>query len=158
MMLTVALIFVVVAIAIAFFFLKFQPGRDASDEAWPYYSKKLLSPPEQVLYFRLAQALPSHLILAQVQLSRFLGVKKGSNFQSWSNRINRMSVDFLVCNKDSTVVAAIELDDATHGRPDRKVADAKKDKALASADIRVIRWHVKSIPDVELIQAGFLSK
>ncbi len=133
---------------------KFQGG--GADEVWPFYSKKPLSQPEQVLYFRLVQALPAHIILAQVQLSRLLGVKKGNNYQAWFNRINRMSVDFVVCNKDSSIVAVIELDDATHQKEDRKTADAKKDKALASADIRIVRWQAKTIPDIATIQSTLM--
>ena len=66
-----------------------------------------------------------------------------------------MSADFLVCNKDASVVAVIELDDASHQRHDRQVADEKKDKALKAAEIKIIRWHVKSIPDVSAIQIEF---
>jgi very-short-patch-repair endonuclease len=125
-------------------------------EVWPFYAKKPLSRPEQVLYFRLVQALPDHIILAQVQLSRLLGVKKGNNYQAWFNRINRMSADFVVCKKDSSIVAVIELDDATHEKEDRQAADAKKDKALSSADIRVLRWKVSAIPDIAAIQDEFI--
>jgi very-short-patch-repair endonuclease len=117
------------------------------DAAWPFYAKKPLSHPEQVLYHRLVKALPDHIVLAQVQLSRALGVKRGANFHSWNNRINRMSFDFLVCAKDSTVLAAIELDDRTHESPSRVLADAKKDKATAAAGIPLLRWKVKAIPD-----------
>ena len=67
-----------------------------------------------------------------------------------------MSADFVVCKKDSSIVAVIELDDATHQKKDRQAADAKKDKALASAEIRVIRWQAKAIPDVATIQSTFL--
>lgn len=42
--------------------------------------------------------------------------------QSRHNRINRMSVDFVVCNKDPGIVAVIELADATHQRKDRQAA------------------------------------
>jgi len=133
---------------------KLQSG--TSGKFWPYYAKKPLSKPEQVLYFRLVQALPDHIILAQVQLSRLLGVKKGNNYQAWFNRINRMSADFVVCNKDSSIVAVIELDDATHQKADRQASDAKKDKALSSAGIRIVRWQVKAIPDIAAIQATFM--
>ena len=128
-----------------------------SDEAWPFYAKKPLSQPEQVLYFRLTKALPEYIVLAQVQLSRLLGVKRGNNFHAWNNKINRMSADFVVCNKDSSVIAVIELDDASHARGNRQVADNKKDKALTSADIRIIRWQVKAMPDEATIKAAFLS-
>jgi very-short-patch-repair endonuclease len=150
-MLVIAVLAVVALLVIAK--AKSQVGN--SKQVWPFYAKKPLSLPEQVLYFRLVQALPDHIILAQVQLSRLLGVKKGHNYQAWFNRINRMSADFVVCKKDSSIVAVIELDDASHQNKDRQAADAKKDKALSSADICIVRWQAKAIPDIGVIQAEF---
>lgn len=150
------LLIAVVAVIIILVVLKAKSQRGTGDEPWPFYAKKPLSQPEQVLYFRLIQALPEQIILAQVQLSRLLGVKKGNNYQAWYNRINRMSADFVVCNKDSSIAAVIELDDATHQRKDRQVADAKKDKALASAGVRIVRWQAKTIPDIAKIQSVFM--
>lgn len=66
-------------------------SKNREPKIWPLYPRKPLSTPEQVLYFRLVKALPEHIVLTQVQLSRFLGVKKGNNYQGWLNRINRMS-------------------------------------------------------------------
>jgi len=151
LLLAVALVLAVI------FVLKGKIAGRIGDEAWPFYAKKPLSQPEQILYFRLTKALPEYIVLAQVQLSRLLGVKKGNNFHAWNNRINRMSADFVVCNKDSSVIAVIELDDASHARENRQSADTKKDKALSSADIRVVRWQVKAIPDEATIKAAFLS-
>lgn len=133
--------------------LKTKSQKNSSDhEIWPFYAKKPLSQPEQILYFRLIEALPDHIILAQVQLSRFLGVRKGHNYQAWSNRINRMSADFVICRKDASIVAVIELDDSTHQKLDRQIADNKKDQALAAADVRIIRWQATAIPDVSSIK------
>lgn len=70
------------------------------------------------------------------------------------NRINRMSADFVICNRDFSIAAVVELDDATHERADRKAADAKKDKALASAGLRIIRWQAKSLPDAAAIRSA----
>jgi very-short-patch-repair endonuclease len=154
----IALLLIIIFVVMVVLAISKAKRKGTTDDDWPFYAKKPLSQPEQVLYFRLIQALPEHIILAQVQLSRMLGVKKGNNYQSWTNRINRMSADFVVCNKDSSIVAVIELDDATHQREDRQVADKKKDKALGSAEIRVMRWQAKSIPDITAIQAAFLSK
>lgn len=122
---------------------------------WPFSLRRPLSEPEQVLYYRLCQALPDRLVLAQVGLSRFLAVKKGHDPRTWHNRINRMSVDFLVCNKDASVIAAIELDDASHSRPDRFSADEKKERALEAAGVRLLRWSVDAMPDESAIQAAF---
>lgn len=131
--------------------------RRAPNGPWPLYAKKILSQPEQVLYHRLVKSLPNHDIFAQVQLSRALGVKKGFNFHEWNNRINRMSLDFVVCAKDSSIITAIELDDSTHERQDRVEADTKKQKALDAAGIKLVRWNVKNLPDEATI-IGILPK
>ena len=143
-------LFVVFVVFLAL--LKARLTASSGKGPWPFYPKKPLSTPEQVLYFRLVSALPDHIVLAQVQLSRFLGVKKGEKFHQWNNRINRKSVDFLVCSKDSSVVLAIELDDSSHTKQSRIEADSTKDKALGDAGIRMVRWHVKSMPDAETIK------
>lgn len=146
------LVFVVVVLAV----LKKQGFFGPSpDGVWPFYAKKPLSKSEQILYHRLVKALPEHIVLAQVQVSRVLGVKKGFKFNEWNNRISRMSYDFVVCGKDSTVLAAIELDDKSHDSASRVKADQKKEKATAAAGVRLIRWHVKSLPELAAIQAAF---
>ena len=128
------------------------------NEAWPFFLRRPLSRPEQVLYFRLRNALPEHIVLAQVQLSRFLGVKHGHNFYAWNNRIDRLSADFLICAKDSSVVVAIELDDKSHELEHRQRIDAKKEKALTAAGVRLIRWRTVSLPDEAAIRQEVLGR
>lgn len=130
-------------------------GRNRSADGrnpWPFNVKRLLTQPEQVLYHRLVKSLPNHVVLAQVQMSRVLGVKRGFRFHEWNNRINRMTYDFVICDKAATVIAAIELDDKSHESERRIESDAKKGKATADAGLRLIRWHVKSLPDELTIQ------
>ena len=136
--------------------LKRREGFDVGDDSWPFYVKKPLTQPEQVLYHRLVSALPQHIVLAQVQLSRVLGVKQGFNFNEWNNRINRMSLDFVVCHKDSTIVAAVELDDKSHDKASRKEADDKKGKALSAAGVALIRWQASALPDEAAIRLAFV--
>lgn len=143
---------VLAALAVIYIVLKRRTSAGASDVPWPFYAKKPLSQPEQVLYHRLVAAMPECIVLAQVQLSRVLGVKKGFNFHEWNNRINRMSIDFLVCLKDSTVVAAVELDDKTHEKASRVEADGKKEKALSAAGVALVRWNVSALPDEAAIR------
>jgi len=146
------LAFLVVLVFVVFLPKKVSP----SVGDWPFYPKRPLTNVEQVLYFRMVEALPDLVILPQVQLSRFMGVKKGFKFNEWNNRINRKSVDFLVCTKSFDILAAVELDDSTHNRPDRVKADADKDKAIQSAGLKIIRWHVSALPDALTIQSSFL--
>jgi hypothetical protein len=155
---TIATIFILVLLAVIALVVLKRQGilANAGSGKWPFYVKKPLSQPEQVLYHRLVRALPEHIVLAQVQVSRVLGVKKGSNFTEWNNRINRLSYDFVVCGKDSTVIAAVELDDKTHESKARAATDEKKNKASADAGLRLIRWHVASLPTEEAIRQELL--
>lgn len=150
------LFILILLIAFAFIILEKRKKKDV--EVWPYVKKKVLSNPEQILFYRLVRALPGNVILAQVQLSRFLDVKKGFNNQAWFNKINRMSIDYLICDKDFEIVAAIELDDKSHERNRRKEADLKKDRALTAAGVKIHRWNVKQMPDEEEIKNKLLKE
>lgn len=166
------LILIAIAIAIAVvsgLFLKYVlPFFDRSDqigsskvnelsylEKKPYYLKRPLSGPEQITYYRLIDAMrytDNMIILSQVPLSRFLGVKSGNNMLDMNNRINRMSVDFLIVRKDFTVLAIVELDDGSHKKPERVKADLKKNAIFDSVNAKVIRWNVNAIPSKEMMQ------
>jgi very-short-patch-repair endonuclease len=130
----------------------------ADDGPWPVFVKKPLSAPEQQLYFRLVKALPEHFVLSQVSLSRFLGVKGSRKVHAWHNRIHRLTADFLVCAKDARVLAVIELDDGSHKTDDQRRTDAKRQRALESAGVRVIRWQAKALPDEAAIRLELYSQ
>ena len=152
-----AVVLVIVAIVVVLAILQTRNRSAAGPSPWPFYVKRMLTQPEQVLYHRLVKSLPNHVVLAQVQMSRVLGVKKGFRFHEWNNRINRMSYDFVVCDKAATVIAAIELDDKSHESERRRDSDAKKSKATADAGLRLVRWHVKSLPDELTIQRELIA-
>jgi hypothetical protein len=63
-----------------------------------------------------------------------------------------MSYDFVICDKAATVIATIELDDKSHESEHRRDSDAKKSKATTDARLRLLRWHVRSLPDELTIQ------
>jgi hypothetical protein len=149
---TVVLLFILALLVVLPILIRRGRLAAGSSSSWPFHVKRLLTQPEQVLYHRLVKALPDHVVLAQVQMSRVLGVKKGFRFHEWNNRINRMSYDFVICDKAATVIAAIELDDKSHEGERGIENDAKKSKATTDAGLRLIRWHVKSLPDVLTIQ------
>ena len=155
-LITKALIFLVLAIVLVVaivLVIRHRRGNVAGE--WPFYLKRPLSEPEQILYHRLVKSLPECIVLAQVQASRVLGVKRGFNFGQWNNRINRLSLDYVVCLKDSTVVAAIELDDSSHETEVRREVDRRKERALKSAGVPLVRWSVKALPDEAKIRAAF---
>jgi very-short-patch-repair endonuclease len=138
-----------------------KPKKESIDDmkVWPYVARELMTAPERELYRRLQQALPDYLIFSQVQLSRIIDVAPEAQKQAWLNRINRMSVDFVICATDGAkILAAIELDDSSHDQAERIKADSKKDKALQSAGVPIIRWPVKGMPQPQQLRADFLKR
>ena len=145
------------ALAIVAVLLKPRRGTDSGifDKPWPLEPKRpLLSEPEQVLYQRLVQALPDHLVFVQVQLLQALRFKRGEWSSAITNRISQLSLDFLIVRPDTSLVAAIELDDSTHIRGDRRAADARKNHALKSAGIPLLRWSTTCLPNAKAIESA----
>ena len=146
---------VLVAAALSVLAAKFKPRDVALDKPWPLEAKRqLLTERERALYQRLVQTLPNHIVLAQVQLLQVLNFKRSQRTQSIRNRISQLSLDFLILNPDTSIVGAVELDDSTHARADRRRADARKSHALQSAGVPLIRWNAKSLPDASAILAA----
>lgn len=116
----------------------------------PYFSKKPLTITEIIFYQRLIEALPDYVVLAQVQLARFIDFDKSrmhiNEKYKWLQPIAYQSVDFLICNKDFSIVTAIELDDKSHASESAMNRDEKKSANLAAAKIPLIRWHAERMP------------
>lgn len=121
--------------------------------AWPFVAQTPLSQVERILYDRLVQTLPDLVVLAQVPLSRFLRVRLGQPWREWQDRIGRKSIDFLICDRDFAIIAAIELDDRSHDRAARVRSDATKNRALAAAGIPLVRWRATALPGSGTIRA-----
>lgn len=150
-----ALIAAVLSVLVA----KLKPRDGSLDNPWPLEAKRqLLSERERALYQRLVQSLPNHIVLAQVQLLQVINFQRGRRTHAIFNRISQLSLDFLILNPDTSIVAAVELDDATHTREDRRRADARKSHALQSAGVPLIRWNAKSLPDASAILAALPAK
>lgn len=98
---------------------------------------------EQPMYFRLREAFPEHVVLAQVAFSAVLQTK----VRSTRNTFDRKVADFVICTKAFQVVAFVELDDASHNG--KETADSKRDSLLTSAGYKVFRY--KRVPDVETL-------
>jgi hypothetical protein len=131
-----------------------QPGFSADPRAGAYASKKPLSEPEQVLFWRLREALPECVVFGQVSFSRFLdsAASDPRTRRRDFNAVSQRSVDFLVCLADFTIVAAVELDDGSHSA----VRDERRDVILKSAGVPIVRFHVRDIPSTEDLRSLFL--
>jgi hypothetical protein len=141
------LLALLVAIAVAIGMAK---SRLNAPPSGGYRARKPLSEPEQVLFWRLKEAMPECVVLSQVSFSRFIepaAVGRGTR-QALFNRISRKTVDFFICLPDFTLVAAVELDDRSH----RGSLDAERDAILESAGVPILRMNVRDIPSVEQLR------
>lgn len=129
------------AISIVAAVLKGGRGRKAFGDVRP---EKLLTDREQAMFYRLQQAFPNEVVLAQVAFSALLTTKD----QPTRSTFNRKVADFVVATKAFEVLAVIELDDASH--KGREVQDNKRDTLLERAGYRVLRC--KNVPNADDVQ------
>lgn len=102
----------------------------------------IMSKPEHDCYDALLGAVGDHYrVFPQIHLSTFLSeVIPGQNYEHARRHINQKSVDFLLCDKTYlNPKLAIELDDATHSRPDRIERDDEVARILRDANFPLLR-------------------
>lgn len=119
-----------------------KPVRGDDLDVWPFMPRDFMTDAEVRFFRQLKQAVPEFLIFSQVGLSRLIECTDEEDEKFWFNRINRMSVDYVLVDQDAQhVLVAIELDDWSHDHAGRMKADLKKDKALISAGIPMVRFY-----------------
>lgn len=125
--------------------LKKNNAAEGSDEKPS--AKSPLSEREQAMFNRLADSLPSLIVLAQVSFGALLKAKQ----RKVRNTFDRKIADFVICSKAFEVLAVIELDDASHRN--KKEKDESRDEVLANAGYHVLRY--ANVPDKEQLQKDF---
>lgn len=83
-------------------------------------------------------------VLAQVSLRQLLWMpgnnQSNPGRSAWQNRIDKRSVDFVVCDPSTlTPKLVIELDEPSHARPERQTRDEQVDAMLQAAKLPTIR-------------------
>lgn len=139
------------------------PGRprtlDAVDTliGWPPEATRLLTLKHQRALDLLRQAVPQHVVLAQVPISHFVKVPTRYSYVEWQRRVGHVCVDLMVCDAASNVVAVIEL-----RQPDKVLSErARKrygrvEKVLRAAGIPVHIWNESMLPDPAAVRKAFM--
>ena len=124
---------------------------------WPPDATRLMTTEERRAYILLRQALPNHMILAQVPLSRFIKVPTRNSYAEWMRRAGQLCADMLVCDASSKVIAVIDI-----RRPEIEESDrshkrhARMDRVLKAAGIQVMVWREDRLPAVSAVREQFL--
>lgn len=131
-------------------------------ETLPYDRQPVLnSPTEQAFYGAVSRAVESSAMIAcKVRIADVLRVrfrKRHARDQRWWRYFRLISskhVDLVLCEpRGGRILVAIELDDRSHGRADRKRRDRFVDRAFASAGIPLVRFPAHGRYNVHEIRA-----
>lgn len=110
--------------------------------------ERLLSPPEALLYYVLRAGLPDHVIFAHVNLAAVVEVPqtvRGYEREQQQRRLARYRVDFVVCDKNTNVVAVAEFEAMDESA-------TFKTACLKTAGIRHIPVNPAAIPKRDAIR------
>jgi hypothetical protein len=108
----------------------------------PYHLRDdFLWPAERSFYGVLVQAVGGrYAVCSKVNLADLLFVPAAPDAQAHRNRIDRKHADFVLCETATMrPVAAVELDDASHARTDRKERDELVGRACEAAGLPLVR-------------------
>lgn len=135
------------------------PSTKPNSESLPYRLRDDFLSQAELSFFRVLQMAigDQYTIQAKVNLGDLLFVP-GNNSTAYRNKIDRKHVDFLLCDPTSMrPVCAIELDDRSHRRTDRKQRDELVDSAMSAAGLRLVRVTAKEGYNVQEIRELFSS-
>ena len=107
----------------------------------PVRARRPLTPFEEQMYGTLTTALPECVVLAQVAFSALITTDE----QAHRNRFDRKVADFVICSRQLTPIAVVELDDRSHWN--KQAADADRDAMLRNAGYHTLRY--QGIPQTE---------
>ncbi|QNX29409.1 DUF2726 domain-containing protein [Acinetobacter seifertii] len=114
--------------------LKKGESKNRNAKRNPIKGKRIITMNEQPTFMKLKEALPEHIILAQVAFSAFMTAQGYAT----RNLFNRKVADFVVLDKAFNIVAIVELDDSSHKGKEK--FDAERDALIHEAGFKVIRY------------------
>ncbi len=122
---------------------------------YPYVAAPGLFTEAESRFLRaLEQAAPEYRVFGKVRVADVIRVQKGLSNSARTSALNRITskhVDFVLCRPhDLSVVCAVELDDKTHERKDRRARDVFLENALAAAEVPLVR--VKTVKSYDVAE------
>lgn len=126
----------------------------------PFFRRKfLLSKAEKSFYGILRRIVAPHNVFAKVRLADL--VESDERHWLWRanfNRIRSKHIDFVVCDAALCPIIAVELDDSSHQRAERKARDRDVDRILQIASLPILRVPVRRDYDDAEIEKQLLAK
>ena len=95
-------ILLILGILAIWFLPQFASDFGTGGMQWPFFGRQRMSAREHILYRRLSIMYPKHLIFTHMELSHLADVQRS---------LPQVVADFVLCRRDFTIVAVIELDE-----------------------------------------------
>ena len=117
--------------------------------------KRVLSPPQTLLYYLLKTGLPDHLILPRVTLAALLDTGPALNGFAREEQVRRLAsltVDFAVVDKNMQPVVVIELAAPDSGGAAQADRDAARSR-LDAAGVKYIELDPAALPRKDALRA-----
>lgn len=115
--------------------------RQSSSINYPYGLRSRFLSHAEFSFFRVLQQAVGdrYYILIKVRVADLLYVKRPHENFPARNRIDRKHVDFVICDPNTMQpLAAIELDDSSHQRADRRDRDSFMNAAFLNAGLPLV--------------------
>ena len=107
-----------------------------------YRPRRFLLTRNEACFFKTLVALIGHryAISCKVRLADIITCSEEGWRYGTANRISQKHIDFVLsCPRSSRIVAAVELDDRSHRRPERERRDAFVNRLFQNMRVRLIR-------------------
>ncbi len=115
-------------------------------------SRRAFNSAEGEFWRRLREAMPDHVVLMAVPLSRFISVRQGGRSARETKRLTGLTVDFALFRPDGTLSSVVLMEDSEPSltRSQRRL----RRKLLEASRTRSIVWRLDSPPSVATIRRG----
>ena len=155
-------IIIVFAILILAVVVLRSPKRQASRSLQYFCQESLLSPAERSFFGVLASAVGGeYVVVPKTRVADALMPRKGLSRAEWQRAFNKVSskhFDYLVCRASTfEIVAAVELDDKSHRRENRRQRDEFLAEATSSAGLPLLRFPAKEGYSLPQVRESFIT-
>ena len=127
------------------------------DELASISLKPLLTPTELKFSELLEEAIPELRVMYQVAVYQTIKISNSSNSLKIWNKLNRLTFDFVLIDRESNVLAVIELDDKSHNRAASIKRDQKKDELIKFLGKPLLRFQASDMPSIDDLRSLILS-
>ena len=126
------------------------------NNTYSYTAKQsLMTRVEDEFFLKLERAVSErYYVFPQVHLSSLLDHHvKGQDWSYAFRHINGKSVDYVLCSRETLLPTyAIELDDYSHEKSDRRKRDKEVERIFEEANLPLVRFKDKNVSEQGIIQ------